>query len=123
MVIHGKDRKFLLTIGASADIADLCPDGDMTQIGEIFAKASFAEQVKFTIKMAIAMNRGYEENKAFEIAGYEEDVITEKELRTLTPDQLQELSSAVLAAYRGDMSGEIEAEPEKKREITTAPEA
>lgn len=114
MIIHGKERNFLLTIGASADIADLCPDGDMTQLGDVFAKATFADQVRFTIKMAIAMNRGYEENKAFEVDGYVEDILTEKELRTLTPDQLQTLSAAVLEAYKGDMQGEIEAEPEKK---------
>ena len=31
MLIHGKERRFMLTVGASMDIADLCPHGDITK--------------------------------------------------------------------------------------------
>ena len=106
----------MLTVGASADIAELCPNGDMSKVGEVIAQASYAEQIKLTLKMAIAMNRGYEENKAFEIEGYKEDVLTEKELRTLKPAELEALSNEILAAYKGDMEPSIEVEPEKKTE-------
>lgn len=116
MKIHGKERKFLLTVGASADIAELCPDGDMSKVGDILSTSSYAEQIKLTLRMAVAMNRGYEENKAFEVEGYTEDVLTEKELRTLKPAELEELSQEILAAYRGDMEPTIEVEPEKKTE-------
>ncbi len=114
MKIHGKERKFMLTVGASMDIADLCPHGDITKLGEVIAKGSYAEQMRMTLKLALIMNHGYEDNRAFEEEGYKADYITEDELRTLKPGEISELSDAILNAYRGDIQGEIELEPEKK---------
>ena len=45
MIINGKDRKFLLTIGASAEISDLCPQGDLARLGEVFNQ-SYAKQIR-----------------------------------------------------------------------------
>ena len=32
MIIFGKERGFSFTVGASVEIAEMCPDGDLTKI-------------------------------------------------------------------------------------------
>ena len=36
MLIHGREIKFLRTVQAACDIADICPKGDMANIGKLF---------------------------------------------------------------------------------------
>ena len=60
MIINGKERKFFLTVGASCAIAELCPDGDIAKIGELF-RGRYSKNMTSVAKFIAAMNRGYEE--------------------------------------------------------------
>ena len=35
MQVHGREVGFRFTVGASAKISDLCPDGDISRLGEV----------------------------------------------------------------------------------------
>lgn len=123
MLIHGKDRRFLLTIGASSELSELCPNGDIAKLGDLMTKATYAENLRIIVKLAVAMNKGFELNRKYGNEGYEPDVITEEELMSLTPAELKDLQEAVIRAFAGDIAPQIELEPEKKRNAVTTPEA
>lgn len=114
MIIHGKERNFLLTVGASAEIADLCPDGDIARMGEMMENASYSQNLKIIIRLAVAMNKGYEEDKEFNEAGYVPDILTERELLALKPSELATLQEEVVTAFAGDVKPTVEVEAEKK---------
>ena len=113
MIVHGRERKFLLTIGASAAIADLCPDGELSRLDEVL-DGSFSKSVRTTAKLIAAMSMGYEQAKAFEEPGYEPCPMTEAEILALTALQLKELQAEALAAFKADTEKTVETEPSKK---------
>lgn len=109
MVINGKERKFFLTVGASCAIAELCPDGDIAKIGELF-RGRYSKNMTSVAKFIAAMNRGYEER----IHGDAEkpDVVTVRELMALTMDEFRQAESEAIAAYMADSKTTVEtAEP------------
>ena len=115
MKIHGKERGFLLTVGASADIAKLCPDGDMSRIGEAL-EGGFDKSMGVIMDMMLIMNKGYEQNKMYETPGYEMDLLTKDELMALPLADLMELQNFALAQFKADSAPEIELEEQKKEE-------
>lgn len=117
MVINGKKRELLLTVGASVGIAELCPNGDMSRLGEVLsAETVYGQQVKSISKIIIEMNRGFETAKKFKVPDYEPDVITEEELMALPPRVFAELQREALAAFKVDTKTTVEVEPSKKNE-------
>lgn len=112
MVIHGKERKFKLTVGASVKIAELCPDGELCRIEELL-RAPYAAATTSIMQIIAEMNRGYEEAKSYEEPGYAADPITVKELETLTAAELLALQTEALRAFRGDSTPTVEVEPDK----------
>lgn len=57
MIINGKERKFFLTVGASCTIAELCPDGDIANIGKLFDSGRYSKNMTTIAKFISAMNR------------------------------------------------------------------
>ena len=109
MIINGKERKFFLTVGASCAIAELCPDGDIAKIGELF-RGRYSKNMTSVAKFIAAMNRGYEER----IHGDAEkpDVVTVRELMALTMEEFSQAESEAIAAYMANSKTTIEtAEP------------
>lgn len=117
MVIHGKERGLLLTVGASVGIAELCPNGDMSRLGEVLsAENAYGDQVKTISKIIIEMNRGFEMSKKFSEPDYIPEIITEEELLALPPKVFGEFQKEALAAFKGDTKTTVEVEPSKKNE-------
>lgn len=112
MIIHGKERKFLLTVGASAEIAELCPDGDLSRIGEALG-VSFAKNLRFIARMIAAMSRGYEENRKYMEPGYEPDPLTVNEVLSLQMSEIKELQDEAFAAFKADTAPSVEVEQPK----------
>ena len=107
MVIHGKERGLLLTVGASVGIAELCPNGDMSRLGEVLsAENAYGEQVKTISKIIIEMNRGFEMSKKFSEPDYIPEIITEEELLALPPKVFGEFQKAGIAG-RGSHVGPL----------------
>lgn len=114
MIIHGKERGFALTIGATIEIAEFCPNGDISRIGDAITRGGFARQMTNICKLIVALNKGYEERRAFEEAGYIPDPITEAEVRSLTTADLTVLQEAAMAAFLKDSETTVEVKPPKK---------
>lgn len=115
MIINGKDRKFLLTIGASAEISELCPQGDLSRLGEVFSQ-SYAKQIRVTAKLIAAMSRGYENQKHYEDSSYEPDPLTVDEIMALDTQTFQELTHAAMEQFVADQKQTVEVDDSKKKE-------
>lgn len=116
MIIHGKERGFALTIGATIEIAEFCPRGDISLIGDAITKGGYAKQMSNIVKLIVALNKGYEERKAFEEPGYVPAPLTEAEVRSLTTGDLTLLQNEAMAAFGRDSEKTVETKPQKKED-------
>lgn len=114
MIINGKERNFFLTVGASCSIAELCPDGDIANIGKLFSGGRYSRNMTTIAKFISAMNRGYEERAN---PGAEKpDVVTVRELMALTMDEFNQAEMEAFAAFNGGTKTTIEtAEPKSSK--------
>ena len=113
MIVHGKERNFMLTVGASAEIADLCPGGDLGRIEEVL-NGSFSSTIKTTAKMVAAMSFGYEQARSFDEPGYKPDPMSEEEVLSMSYPEMKELQEIVYSAFKAAMEKTVETEPSKK---------
>lgn len=119
MTVHGKERNFKLTVGASEAIAEMCPDGDLARIGEIL-DGPYTAVAKVAMSVIAELNRGYEEAKGYEEPGYTPDPITIAELSTLEFRELVAMQREALAAFRRDSTPTVEIEPDKDAKKKTS---
>lgn len=116
MVIHGKERRFMLTVGASAEIAEFCPDGDLAKMGVLFERP-YEEEVRVIAKIVAALSRGYENSKKYEDPTHVADPLTAEEVLSLTVDEYKDLVAAALEAFRKDTQISVATESSKKNEV------
>ena len=115
MIIFGEEYGFMLTVGASAAISDLCPDGDLQKLGGLL-QGKTGDVIRFTAQFIVEMAKGFDDAKRF--AGEE---ITHKPLTmdmvlALPSDVFKEVESAAVSAFRGDTKTTVEVAPPKKEE-------
>ena len=118
MLIKGREIKFLRTVGAACEIADICPNGDMANIGKLF-EGTTKNRITNMAQVIHFLNEGYEEAKAFDEEGYVPNPITVKELMVLDDDTFNELFVEATGAFYADKQT-VEVEPEKKKEEAKA---
>lgn len=121
MQVHGREVCFRFTVGASAKISDLCPDGDISRLGEVL-EGGYGKVVRDTAAIIVAMSEGYAAALAFETFG-RADIggdwkpprpLTVDEVLSLRNSEFVKLQQAALAAWREDSKPTVEVEPEKK---------
>lgn len=121
MQVHGREVGFRFTVGASAKISDLCPDGDISRLGEVL-EGSYGKVVRDTAAIIVAMSEGYAAALAFEAFG-RADIggdwkpprpLTVDEVLSLRESEFIQLQQAALAAWTEDSKPTVEVEPEKK---------
>lgn len=115
MVIFGEEYGFLLTVGASAEIADLCPEGDLNRMSEVLY-GSFSQTIKFTASFIQAMAKGYDDARRFAGEEVNHKPLTVDMIMALPRDVFQEVQSAALAAFKSDSEQSVEVAPSKKKE-------
>ena len=113
MQIYGREVGFRFTVGASAKISDLCPDGDITRLGDVL-KGQYGQVTRDTASIMVALSEGYEQALSFEAPGHKPDPLTVDELFSLRPSEFNALQQAALAAWAEDSKPTVEVEPEKK---------
>lgn len=113
MQVHGRDVGFRFTVGASAKISDLCPDGDISRLGELLG-GQYGKVTCDTAAIMAALSEGYEQALSFESPGYNPRPLTVEELLSLRPGEFNALQAAALAAWAEDSKPTVEVEPEKK---------
>lgn len=98
MIILGKDRKFLLSTAAYYEIAAMCPNGDIKNIEAILSQNSTTEYLKNITKVAVIMNKWYEEYQKF--SGEEtQPPLTEEEINLLPLSQFNLMTAEILQAF------------------------
>lgn len=113
MQIYGREVGFRFTVGASAKISDLCPDGDISRLGEVL-EGQYGGVARDTAAIIAALSEGYEQAKAYEVPGYKPQPLTVEEVLTLRMDGFAQLQQAALTAWMEDSKPTVEVEPEKK---------
>ena len=115
MEIYGREYGFKLTVGASSDISEFCPDGDIKRVGEVLS-GGFAKTVKAGSAFVCALSRGYEEARSFEEPGYVPAPLTPEIMRSLDMDTYRQVMSDAMSAFVRDQKTTVEVEPAKKNE-------
>ena len=115
MEIFGHEYGFLLTVGASAEIAELCPGGDLGKIGEAL-KGRFADTMEVASRFVVAMANGYDAAQAFAGQPVEHPPLTVAMMKALSMDKFREVQAAAMASFKGDTTPSVELEPAKKNE-------
>ena len=113
MQIYGREVGFRFTVGASAKISDLCPDGDITRLGEVL-DGQYGQITRDTAAIMAALSEGYEQARSFEVPGHEPNPLTVDELFSLRPSEFNALQQEALASWAEDSKPTVEVEPEKK---------
>ena len=114
MKIFGEDYGFMLTIGASAAIAKLCPDGDISRMSEVIG-GNYADAVNFSAKFIVAMANGYDEKKRFDGEEVSHKPLTIDMVMALPGSIFTEVQAAALAAFGEDIKPSVETKPSKKK--------
>lgn len=117
MKVQGREIKFLRTVKANFDIAEICPDGKQDKLNELF-EGDTAEVSMNMIKFIILMNRGYEEAKHFEDPAYEIHLLDEKAMMYMDFADIGELFQEATNAYLG-IKQTVEVEPSKSKKKTS----
>lgn len=115
MEIFGHEYGFMLTVGASAEVAELCPGGDLGKIGEAL-KGRFADTIEVTSRFVVAMANGYDAAQAFAGEPVEHPSLTVAMLKALPFAEFKAVQAAAMASFRGDTTPSVEVEPAKKNE-------
>lgn len=115
MKIFGQEYGFLLTVGASAEIADLCPDGDLSKIGDML-NGKFSDIINFTASFVAEMAKGYDEAERYSGRPVDHAPLTPEMVKALPSSAMKEVQDAALAAFRADMKTTVEVAPSKKKE-------
>lgn len=118
MLIHGREIKFLRTVQAACEIADICPKGDMANLGKLF-EGTTKNRITNMANIIHFLNEGYEEAKAFEEEGYKPNPISVKEIMLLDEETFNNLFVEATDAFYGDKQTVEVEEPKKKEEVKT----
>lgn len=113
MLIHGKERKFKLTVGASARVSEFCPDGDIARLDDAL-KGSYAITMRNIAEIIAALSEGYENARAYEEEGYKPSPLTVDEILTLSMPELSALQSEALATFNADSQTSVNVAFSKK---------
>lgn len=113
MIINGKERGFLLSIGAFIQISEISPGGNIQRLGELANSDDAGKAMGIIAEMAVAMSKAYEEAKSF--CGEEsEEPLTKAEALALPLRDFRKLQEAVMQAFQDGQKQTVEVEPEKK---------
>lgn len=115
MKIFGEDYGFMLTVGASAAIADLCPDGDLNRMGEVL-QGKYSETIFFTAHYIEAMAKGFDDAKRYAGEEITHKPLTAEMVMALPSDVFKDVQAEALRAFKGDTETTVEVAPSKKKE-------
>ena len=114
MFVHGREVKFKFTIGASIEVARMCKDGKLENIGSIF-EGTYEEVAHNNNMFIIALHKGYIDSMKYEDPKYDEQLLTEDEILVLDNKDYEKLQDEAYAAYYGDSKRNVETEPVKTK--------
>lgn len=115
MKINGREINFLRTVKATADLAKLCPDGDIERMGELF-NGSLSTTLETGAKIIHYLNEGYEMNRHFMDRSYQPQVLGVEEIMYLDDKTFTDLMNSAMASMGVGAETTIELQENKKKE-------
>lgn len=114
--VRGVKYDLLLTNGALSEIADICPEGDLTKLNEAMAGKGRYTNISY---MVAAMSKGAEMAKEYDAKAAGKDYAPRalgiNDLLSLHASTLNELAEAVKAAIQEGKETQVQLEPAKKK--------
>lgn len=110
MKIGNKEYGFRLTVGASVQIAKLCPNGDLSRISEAIG-TQYGTQAEAMAQVISALSNGYAAAENF--AGRKANRLSVEDVLSVDPNTFEALMKAAFAAFGNDVNGEIEVSGKK----------
>lgn len=113
MLINGIEYEFCLTTEAGIKIAKLCPDGDISNFGQLLDGKDYAKAAENLAAIAEILSEGYA-NKELYDNGRTVPRLTKEEMHDVlmhsTLFRYNEMSTEIVLAMVRDMTGEVDAE-------------
>lgn len=120
MIIHGREVKFKLTIGAQQRIAGICPDGDIKRLDEITRGGDMVRAINAVVEMIAALSEGYERAKQYEEPEHVPAPLMPDEILTLEKDEIEQLQREAWTALKVGSKQQLAAEAAKKKAAAAA---
>lgn len=115
MKIFGHEYGFALTVGASAQISKLCPEGDLSRLGEVLSGSVFAETAEAGAAIVVAMANAYDQMQKFSGNAVEHPPLTTEMLFALPQNEYMAVLNSAMSAFGSDTAVTVEVEPSKKK--------
>ena len=115
MEINGREIRFLRTVKATADIAKICPDGNIERLGELLG-GDLATTLETGAQIIHFLNEGYEMNQHFIDKSYQPQILSVDEILYLDDATFTELMKDAMNGIGNGAETTIEVEPTKKKE-------
>ena len=115
MEIYGKERKFLCTVEATMEISNLCKDGNIENLMDLFDEGNISDKINNIVDIVYFLNKGYEKSKAFEEPGYVADYLSKEAIKTLPLTTLTQIEDEAIEAISIGMGVTVETEPETEK--------
>lgn len=112
MLINGKQRDFLFSIGAYSKIANICPDKNILRLSEVLNEGN-ENLIPNFMRIAIILNEQSEHFKKYHGENYNEP-LTMEELEMMSFEEFPKLTSEILSALAKGQKTEVETEGSKK---------
>lgn len=118
ITVQGTEYDVDLTVGAFAEISEICPGGDFSRIDELF-KLPVGKAMIAAAKMLAAMSKGAEERKHFEDPSYSPHLLTYQALVNLPLLEYKPIHAQLASIVSKCLSEQkIQTETSKKKEKT-----
>lgn len=100
MIIRGKERYFELNVQSHEELAAICPNGDVSTLGDLFKEDTGVANVQTDIQIACILNKGYEDRMAFENPDYKPVYLTADDCRFLSIEEVHQLEAEITTAIK-----------------------
>lgn len=118
MTIHGRDIGFRISVGATSELAEMCPDKDINRLSELMDSPSVIGQIDAAMKIMAIASKWYEEEEHYLDPSYKQNPLTVNELMCLTNDDILSLQNELFKAFNVDAETTVHTEEVKKKEMT-----
>lgn len=112
MFIGNKNFKFAFTVQAHKEISALCKDGNIENLGELYSGTT-AENINVDIKLAIILNKAYEDMMVYYKKDYIPTYLTEKDFKYFQVPNFPELEKELTFCMQNDSTQEVEIQESK----------
>lgn len=118
ITVFGKPYELMMTVGASEEIAKLCPGGKLENIYQVFDGKSDAEVLDFSVRFICILSNAADENAEFQGIQVDHPKLTDKMLKAMPAAEFALLQGIAMGAIKESSETSVEVEPSKKKDVT-----